>query len=212
VPLVHERAVGAAFVIDAVRADEEPCDFLDRFLRRRQPDALHACGGHLLQPLERQCQMRPATRADDGVNFVDDHGAGRSQHVAAALCGEEQVQRFGRRHQDVRRRAKHRGTLGLGRVSGPHRAGHPAWRESHFCHDSPDATARLGKVLVDVAAERLERRHVDDADFVRQCGALRLAHQIVERREKRGQRLAGSRGRGDQRGAASTYRGPALLL
>ena len=37
----------------------------------------------------------------------------RAQHVAAALGREQQVQRLGRRHQDVRRRAEHRRALGL---------------------------------------------------------------------------------------------------
>ena len=37
--------------------------------------------GNLLQPLERQRQMRAAPRADDRVNLVDDHGADGAQHL-----------------------------------------------------------------------------------------------------------------------------------
>ena len=66
-----------------------------------------------------------------------------------------------------------------------------------------DAGARLGEVLVDVGAQRLQRRDVDDADFVGQRRGGRLLHQIVDRGEKRRERLAGSGRRGNQRVAPS---------
>ena len=65
--------------------------------------------------------MRAAARADDGVDLVDDDGAHRAQHLAAALGGEQQVERLGRGDQDVRRLAQHGRALGRGRVAGADR-------------------------------------------------------------------------------------------
>ena len=67
----------------------------------------------LLQPLERQRQVRAAPRADDRVNLVDDDRADRPQQLAAALRRQQQVQRLRRGHEDVRRRAQHGGAFGL---------------------------------------------------------------------------------------------------
>ena len=75
-----------------------------------------------------------------------------------------------------------------------------------------DAAARLGEVLVDVRAERLERRDVDDADFVGQRRAQAFLEQIVERGEERRERLAGAGRRRDQRVAAGPNRLPAVRL
>ena len=59
--------------------------------------------------------------------------------------------------------------------------------------------SRLGEVLVNVGAQRLERRHVHDAHLVWQRRAESFLKEPVERGEKRGERLAGSGRRGDQR-------------
>ena len=72
----------------------------------------------VLEALERQREVRAAARADDRVDLVDDHRPDGAQHLAAALGGEQQVQRLRRRDQDVRRRPQHRGALGLRRVAG----------------------------------------------------------------------------------------------
>ena len=106
-------------------ADEEARDLLDRLLRRRQADAQQRLPGDLLQPLERQREVRAAPRADHRVDLVDDDGAHRAQHLAAALGRQQQIQRLGRRHQNVRRRPQHRRALGLRRVAGAHGGGDP---------------------------------------------------------------------------------------
>ena len=49
---------------------------------------------------------------------------------------------------------------------------------------------RLRQVLVDVAAQRLERRHVDDARLVRQSAVESLAQELIERDQERRERLA----------------------
>ena len=88
-------------------------DGLDRLLRRRQPDALQA-----------RRRRAPASRSSDsarcaprlfgarGVDFVDDDGARRRQHLAPGFRAEQHVKRFRRGHDDVRRAAAHPRALG----------------------------------------------------------------------------------------------------
>ena len=106
VPLVDDGARSAAGARQPAR------HLLDRLLRRRKADAQQRLLRHARQALERQRQMRPAARADDGVDLVDDHRPHRAQHLAAARRRQEQVERLGRRDQDVRRRLHHRRALG----------------------------------------------------------------------------------------------------
>src|SRR5205085_458185 len=67
---------------------------------------------------------------------------------------------------------------------------------------------RLSEVLVDVGGERLERRDVDDAHFIRR----RFAQQVVQRGEKRRQRLARAGRRGDEGVPPLADGRPPLLL
>ena len=113
----------------------------DRPMRCTRPSA--TC----LQPLERQGEVRTAARADHGVNLVDDDRAHGAQHLAAALRRQQQVQRFRRRHQDVRRRAEHGGALGLRRVAGANGARHAARRQPHVGHHAADAAPGSARFL-----------------------------------------------------------------
>ena len=65
-----------------------------------------------------------------------------------------------------------------------------------------DAAPRLGEVLVDVGAQRLQRRDVDDADLVGQRRAEPFLEERVERGQERRERLAGAGRRRNQRVAA----------
>ena len=118
--------------------------------------------------------MCSAPRADDGVDLVDDHGAHSPQHPPAAVRREEEIQRLRGGHQDVGRRAHHRGPLSLRRIAGSHGSGDPGRLQPGLYCQAVNAGARLREVLVNVRAERLERRHVDDADLVgqRRCETL----------------------------------------
>ena len=208
--LVDDGAVVAAGL--AARAHQVAGDVLDRFLRRRQPEPQQRLRRHALQPFERQRQVRPAPRPDHRVDFVDDHGPHALQHVAAAAAREQQVQRLGRRDENVRRPPEHRGAFGLRRVAGPHRDRDPRRLESCRFGRLPDAAPRLGQVLVNVGAQGLEWRHIHDAHFVGQRLLEPLAKQVVERVEERRQRLARPGGRGDQRVTPFADRGPPVRL
>src|SRR5262249_16656731 len=65
---------------------------------------------------------------------------------------------------------------------------------------------------MDVRAQRLERRDVHDADFVRERTAQALDEQLVEAGEKCRERFAGAGRRGDERVMPSLNLAPAALL
>ena len=80
-----------------------------------------------------------------------------------------------------------------------------------FCEPA-NAVARLGEVLVDVGAQRLQRRDVDDPDLVRQRRGTALFEKRVDRGEERRERLARAGRRGDERVAAGGNGLPAAQL
>ncbi len=134
------------------------------------------------------------------------------EHRAPGLRAEQHVKRFRRRHQDMRRAAAHPLALGDGRVprSDPGAdidIGKPAPAEL-----LPDAGQRRLEILMDVVRQRLERRHVDDLRRIRERRLETLPHQIVDRRQKGRERLARSRGRGDEGVAAGLDRRPRFGL
>jgi len=73
-------------------------------------------------------------------------------------------------------------------------------------------TPRYRQVLVDVGRERLERRDVNDAHFVRQVRFDAFAQQLVERGEEGGERLPRAGRCRDQRIFAAADRAPAVEL
>ena len=141
-----------------LRADHEAADLLQRVLRRAQADALRVAaavlgGDQRGEPLQRQREVRAALGRGDRVDLVDDDRLDVAQHVAR-LRGQHEVQRLGRGDQHVGRRAADRHALLLRRVAGPDRD----------LDVGPDADQRRLQVALDVVAQRLQRRDVDDAD------------------------------------------------
>ena len=112
-PLVDDRAIGEASAVDPAGTHQKPRDLLDGPLRGRQADPDERRGGHLLQTLQAEGQMRASPSPKHRVDLVDDHRPNRPQHCPAPLGCQEQIQGFGSRHQDVRRRPQHRGPFGL---------------------------------------------------------------------------------------------------
>ncbi len=98
-------------------AGEKVGDGFDRILRSREADALQAVAAQCREPLQRKSEMSAALVRRDSVDFVDDHRTSVSQHRAPGFRAEQNVKRFRRRHQDVRRAAAHPVALGRGRVA-----------------------------------------------------------------------------------------------
>jgi hypothetical protein len=179
----------------ATDAHEEAADLLERPLRGRQADALELASGHVLEPLERERQVRAALGARHGVDLVDDHGVRLGEELAR-LRGQHQVERLGGGDEHVRRLAQHRLAVALGRVAGAD--GH---RDV-----AADAAQRGAQVLLDVVGERLQGRHVYEP------APPGLGHEPVERPEEGGQRLARAGRRRDEHVLAAGDRGPRLRL
>ncbi|MCY1272858.1 hypothetical protein D9M70_214520 [compost metagenome] len=138
-------------------AHEERRHTLDGFLRGGQADALQAASAQGFQALGAEHQVAAALAAGDGVDLVDDQAAAAGQHGAAGVGAEEDIEGFGRGHQDVRRALAHGVALGLGRITGAH-----GGADSHIRKPQPRklrADARQGffQVDADVIGQRLQR-------------------------------------------------------
>jgi len=135
------------------------------------------------------------------VDFVHDDRADGLENGAALLRREQDVERFWRGDQDVRRVPQHRLARGHQRVA---RAdGRADFREveAALTAQTNDLGERAVEVLLDVVAERLERRDVQDFGAVHQRAVDGLLDEPIDAREKRRERLAGSGRRRDQRAA-----------
>ena len=114
--------------------------------------------------------------------------------------------------RDGRRRAQHR-SASLRRIPAAHRCRHLHRRIAGVFREAADFAARLGEILVDVRRERFQWRHIDDAHFVGQPAALEpFAQQLVDRGQKRCERLAGAGRSSDQRMGPVANRAPAFGL
>ena len=199
-----------------VQPGQERGDLGHRLLRRREPNPRWPLFGDVIQPSQRQREVRAALVAHHGVNLVDDHRANRAQDLARALRRQHQVERLGRGDQDLRRPLDDRLALGLGRVAGAQSHPDPGQRHAALVGQLPNLGQRLLEVAADVVGQRLERRDVEDSHLVRQLttcfDALTLADQLVDPRQERRQRLARPGRSGNQAVLAAANRRPAILL
>ena len=199
---------------------EEPGDRLERPLRGGQPDPLHGLGVGVgacpkcLEALEAEGQMRPALRAGDGVDLVDDDVLDAAQDLAGR-AGQHQVERFGGRDQDVRRAAGDLAPVLGRRVAGPAGDRDVGHGLAEALRGQGDAGQRGAQVALDVVGQRLERRDVQDADGAGRLAGGRRARvrgEPVEGPEERGQGLAAPRRGVDERVLAAGDRLPAAGL
>ena len=156
--------------------------------------------------------MRAAFVVGDRVNLIDDDRVHAPQMLAALLGGEQDVQRFGRRDQDVWRRLQHGAPLRCGRVAGPHRGPHRGAQIPTLQRQLLNLPQWRLQIFLDVVRERLQRRNVHHLGLAAEAAFDRLADQPVNADEKCGQRLARPGRRGDQHRLLRQNHGPALLL
>ena len=204
------RIAGCGLIADCgLGAAEEPRDFVERALRCGEADPLRRSLAVRLEPLERQREMRAALGRHQGVDFVDDDGVDRPQRLAR-VRRQQEIERFGRRDEDIRRIALESRALRLRRVAGADGNHRREVGVAPPLGDLGDPGERGAEVPLDVDGERLERRHVQHA-AASACGRGR-EHQTIEAPQKCGQRLPAA-GRGeDQRRFAAGDRGPAERL
>ena len=117
---------------------------------RRRAAPARACASRR-SSVSARCE--PRLECGDRVDLVDDHRLDAAEHLRAPR-GQHQVQRLGRRHEDVGRVAQHRRALALRRVARADADADAARRRSRAGH---------AEVALDVVGERLQRAHVEDA-------------------------------------------------
>ena len=182
-----------------------PSHFAKWLLRRGQADPLGirvaSRDDEVRETLEREREMDAALGGRERVDLVDDDRVD-GREAPARLAGEDEVERLGRRDEDLP------GVLLLAlallrrRVAGAHvhgDRGRGAQRD--------EAGQRRAQVALDVVGEGLDRRDVDDARAF-----ARLAHHPIEARQERGERLAAAGRRRHQRVVAARDAGPAVDL
>ena len=146
------------------------------------------------------------------VDLVDDHRARRREHLASGIGAEQHVERFRGRDDNMRRPAAHARALALRRVAGAHQRANFDVRIAQSRELGTDPRQRRFEIAPDIVGECLQRRDVDDAGLVRQRSFDTAAHESIDRREERGQRLARARRRRDEDMAARLNRGPRAHL
>ena len=191
-------------------ATEEPRDLVERTLRRGEADALRRAVRDLVEPFEAQHEVRTALGGRHRVDLVDDHVLDGAQRLTRARRQHE-VQRLGRRDQDVGRRADERLPVLARRVTGAHPDGRRPERDPEPLGREADARDRRAQVLLDVDGERAQRRDVEHTAPVG-LGRLGRGREPVDRPEERGEGLARPGRRQDQRVVAGRDRRPSLLL
>ena len=195
-----------------VGSDQKPRDCFDRLLCGRQADPQQRAAAEGREALQRQRQMRTAFVWRQRVDLVDDDGAHRRQHFAAGVGAEQDVERFRRGDDDVRRRAAHALALAGRRVAGAHPAEDVNIGQSLSAQRFAYPSERRLEVALDVIRQRFQRRDIDDLRLVTETAFETLPHQPVDRREKRGQCLARPGGCGDQHMPAGLDRRPRRRL
>src|SRR5207249_2017598 len=121
----------------------------------------------------------------------------------------QDVERLGRGHEDVGRTARHRLAGARRRIARADEDTDLGERRAARRRPGTELGERRGQVLLDVVAERLERRDVDDVRPVLQETALRQPEEAVDRPEEGGERLARAGRRREQRVGSGGDGGPA---
>ncbi len=164
-------------------------NFFDRLLRRRQADARRAVRQQV-EPLKRNREVRAALVIGDRMDFVDDDGLDMAKDDAAAVGGEQDIQRLGRGDQDVRRALQHLAALFGQRVASAHGGANFRHQIAALGSQRKNLAQRAVKIFLDVVAQRLQWRDVEDFGAVAQRAVERLAHQTINADKECRQRFA----------------------
>src|ERR1700730_1299841 len=165
-----------------------------------------------LQALARQRQMGAPLVVGHGVDLVDDDGLNIMQDRAAALRGEENVERFRRGDENVRWPLQHGAALVHQGVAGADRGPNLGHEQAALARQLQNFAEWDLEVFLYVVAQRLERGDIQHFGAVAQIAGQRLAHETVNAGQEGGERLARAGRGGDERGSPGQDVRPALLL
>ena len=152
--------------------------------------------------------MAAAAVAGEGVDFVDDDGVDLAQGFAGALGGEHQVEGFGGGDEDVGRAGDEGAAAGGLGVAGAEADADVGEVNTALLGELADGGEGGLEVALDVVAEGLEGRDVDDAGDGVEALRLAAADELVDADEEGGEGFAGAGGGGDEGVAAGADGGP----
>src|SRR2546423_4050572 len=102
---VHDLRLRSAATGQEVR------DKFDRLLRGGESDARKLSLSKVIEALEREREVRATFIVGNGMDFIDDYGLDSLEDFATLCGGEQDVERFRRCHQNMRRTREHGATL-----------------------------------------------------------------------------------------------------
>jgi hypothetical protein len=145
--------------------------------------------------------------ARDRVHLVHDHRLDPAQDLPG-LRGEQQEERLRGGDEDVRRLDGQLPALLGGGVAGAHRDPDVRLVQAQPVRGVLDPGQRRPQVSLDVHRQRLERGDIKHPGTSFRVRGRRQRRQLVDRPQERGQRLAGTGRRDDQRVLALADRSP----
>ena len=114
------------------------------------------------------------------MNFIHDQRACRAQHPAAAIACQKYVKRFRSGDDNVWWLLDHRRAIFSGSVSGAHQRPNLDALDSGCFEILLNAVQRLLQIDLDVVAQCLQWRDVNDLSFVRECSRDSFPNQIID--------------------------------
>ena len=129
-------------------------DLIQWFLCGRQPDFYRSS---LNQPFEAgngQTEMSASLVSGECMNFIDNQACRGLQHASPGIRSQQQVKRFRRCYQNMRRFSSHFLALGLCRISSSNRSSDLKIRGCQFSKTFSNSVQRRFKIALDIVRER----------------------------------------------------------
>ena len=131
-----------------------------------------------VQPFQGQRQVGATLVIGHGVDLIHDHRLDGTKILAAFLRGQQDVERFRRRHQDVRRMLEHGSPFGGQGIAGADRGANGWAPIAAFQGQLLNFPERLVQVFLHVIAECFQWGNVDHRGMGRQRAIDRSADKL----------------------------------
>ena len=124
--------------------------------------------------------MGTALVVGHGVDFIHDNRFDVAQDGAASLGREQDVERFGRGDENMRRPHQHIPPFVHQGVAGAHTHANFGHQQAALGSFAKNFAQRDFEIFLDIVAQRLQRRDVQNFGRVLQCTGKRFADQLVD--------------------------------
>ena len=162
-PVLGRIATARSSNSSTTRPADESRDLVDRPYRGGQPYALRRMPGERIQPFQAHGQVRAPFGAGDGMDLIEYHRFDVAQDDAR-LGRQQQIQRFRRRDEDVRRMGGDGASLPCRRVTAAYGDADIGSGKAGRLAFGGDAVERSAEVLRDIDGQRLQRRDIQHLD------------------------------------------------